>query len=95
MTLYALVRMDKPGMADLRAANQPAHLAFLKEAPLPIRLGGALLDEDDKVTGSLIVVEAESRAEVEAFAAADPYTQLGVYESIRIRRWRIARGSIA
>jgi uncharacterized protein YciI len=41
----------------------------------------------------MFVVEAESLADAEAFMAKDPYVAAGVFESITIRRWRVAAGT--
>lgn len=38
--------------------------------------------------GSLLIMEAESRAEVEAWAAADPYAKAGLFQSVEIRAWK-------
>ncbi|MGH2618938.1 MAG: YciI family protein, partial [Anaerolineales bacterium] len=35
-------------------------------------------------TGSLIVIEADSLAEAEAFARTDPYTVNGVFERVEV-----------
>ena len=43
-------------------------------------LAGPLTDK----TGSLIVIEAESLAEAEAFAHEDPYTIHGVFQQVEI-----------
>jgi uncharacterized protein len=37
--------------------------------------------------GSLIVIEAATRAEAEAFAAADPFAQAGIFAETRIEEW--------
>ena len=40
------------------------------------------------MAGSLFTLQADSRADVEAFNAADPYAQAGLFESVEILKWR-------
>ncbi len=86
--LFALICTDRPGGLDLRMATRPAHLAYLERERARIMSGGALLDAEGKPSGSLLVIEAADRAEVEAFAAADPYARAGLFEGTVIRPFR-------
>lgn len=80
---------DKPGSADVRAANRAAHLEHLEGCKDRIVAGGPLLnDEGTGMVGSLLLVECADRADAEAFAAADPYAKAGLFESVEIRPWR-------
>ncbi|MBO6783835.1 MAG: hypothetical protein JJ899_11265 [Alphaproteobacteria bacterium] len=87
---FALVRKDKPGMADLRARLQPEHAAY--QAPfLPMIVfgGGMVADGVDTsgdvdirdVIGNVLVFEAPDRRAVEDFHANDPYTREGLFET--------------
>lgn len=86
--LFALINTDRPNSLDLRMATRPAHLEWLADHQSKLISGGALLDTDGKPAGSLIVIEAEDRAAAEAFAAADPYTKAGLFESTVVRPFR-------
>ena len=52
--------------------------------------GGALLDDDGKMTGSASVVEVESRAELDAWLASDPYATGNVWQTIIVTQFRRA-----
>ena len=86
--LFAIHALDKPGHAALRAETRPAHLAYLDAVAAQMVLAGPLLDATGQAMGSLIVLEAESQAAVEALAAADPYAKAGLFESVAIRPFR-------
>jgi uncharacterized protein YciI len=86
--LFAITCTDKPGAANLRAATRPAHIAHLSANAGRVLLGGPLLSPEGQAVGSLLVVEAADRAEAEAFAAADPYFQAWLFESVAIRPFR-------
>ena len=83
---FALICRDKPGALEIRKANRDAHLAYAAEHP--ILLGGPMLDEAGAMTGSLLILDVETRAEAEAFAANDPYARAGLFESVEIAAWK-------
>ena len=47
------------------------------------------------MAGSLIIYEAADRAEVEAFAAGDPYKAADVFERVEISAFKVTRGALA
>ena len=67
----------------LAAAVRPAHLAHLR--PLAeagrVKLAGPFLDK----TGSLIVVDAASLAEVWGLVARDPYVTEGIFNRVEVK----------
>ncbi len=86
--LFTLVCTDRPGAGTLRLSTRPQHLAFLDAHAAELVTAGALLDADAKPCGSMLVIEAADRAAAEAFAAADPYAQAGLFEATVIRPFR-------
>lgn len=95
MALYALMCFDKPDSLALRMANRESHLAYAREHMARIRVAGPFLDDAGDMAGSMFLIEAESRAEVQAFNAADPYTLAGLFERVEIRGWRVTLGALA
>jgi len=94
MPLYTLTCLDKPNSLEVRMAARSDHLAFAKELGERLKLGGPLLDEAGQMVGSLLIVEAEDRAAVDALAAADPYTKAGLFERVEIRPFRVTVGQL-
>jgi uncharacterized protein YciI len=86
--LFAVINTDRPGQLDLRLANRPAHLEFLDANVSKLVHGGATLDAEGKPAGSLLIVEAENIADVQALTAADPYAKAGLFESSVVRPFR-------
>lgn len=86
--LFALINTDRPASLDLRMATRPAHLEFLQGRDSVIMSGGALLDSEGKPAGSLLVIDVNDLAAAQAFAAEDPYTKAGLFESTVIRPFR-------
>lgn len=83
--LYALICRDKPGALPVRLENRPAHVEYLGRGG--VVFAGPFI-EDDQPVGSLVVIEAESRAAAEAWAAGDPYARAGLFAAVEIREWR-------
>ena len=86
--LFAITCTDKPGALSLRMEARPAHLDHLKAHESSLILVGPVLDLEGKPCGSLLVIQAEHRADAEAFAQADPYAKAGVFESVVVRPFR-------
>ncbi|MEZ5379955.1 MAG: YciI family protein [Acidimicrobiales bacterium] len=80
---YVVFALDKPNSLELRKSTREAHLAYLSQ--FNVAAGGPLLDDDGNMCGSMVVYEADSKADVEAAAAGDPYAQAGLFESVTIR----------
>jgi|GEM_PF-147634 len=74
-----------------RMASRPAHLEFvksLKEAGI-FQYGGALLDEEGEMIGSMMILDYPSREALEAeFLPNEPYAIDGVWETIQIHGFR-------
>jgi len=83
----SLICIDKPGALQLRLDNRPAHVEHLKSSGV-VELAGPFLDPHGNMTGSLIVLDVPDLAAAEAWAAADPYAQAGLFESVAIREWK-------
>jgi len=84
--LYVIIGHDAPDAGEKRPQVRPAHLAHLE--PLAragrIRIAGPFLDR----TGSLIVLEADSAAEVWALVGRDPYVTEGVFNRVEVKPFR-------
>ena len=86
MALYAVICTDKAGHLDTRLATRDAHVAYLKSTP--VVQAGPFLDAEGKMCGSLVIIEVETRAEAEAWAANDPYALAGLFDAVRIEEWK-------
>jgi uncharacterized protein len=83
----ALICQDKPGALQLRLDNRAAHLAYLNETGI-VDLAGPFLNADGQMTGSLIVLNVESMAQAEAWAAGDPYAKAGLFAQVTLQEWK-------
>ena len=93
MALFIIICKDKPGALETRMATRPVHLDYLKGSEI-VKIGGALLDDDGNPLGSVIIVEAEDASAAKQLAENDPYVAAGVFETVEIRPYRVAVGSL-
>ncbi len=88
---YAIQTKDKPDHGQLRAELRDEHLAFLNANLHKLLAAGAVIDDDGTGGhGGILIVDTDERAEAEAFAADDPFTKAGLFESVTVTRWRKA-----
>ncbi|OFW47871.1 MAG: hypothetical protein A3J29_16080 [Acidobacteria bacterium RIFCSPLOWO2_12_FULL_67_14b] len=75
-----------------RARARPDHLEWARRMKRDGTLitGGAILDQAGAMVGSVLIVEFPSRAELDAWLAADPYVTGDVWRTIEVRPFRVA-----
>ena len=86
--LFALLCTDKPNSVDLRMSVRPDHLKYLESLGSAVKAAGPFTNDEGQPTGTLAVIEAETRAAAEAIAANDPYAKAGLFASVEIRPWK-------
>ena len=82
---------DKPGHEQVRSANRLAHLDYLETHRERLLCAGPLLaggGEGSRMIGSLLILDLADHKAAEEFAANDPYTKAGLFESVAIHPWR-------
>ncbi len=87
--LFVLMGFDRPGDgSEVRRANRLAHLRYVVENETIFRYGGALLDDDAKMVGSLMMVELPDRAALDRFLQEEPYSRARLFDPYIIRATR-------
>ena len=85
--LFAIHAIDQPKALPTRLANYKAHKAFLSNTSrfgVKIVMSGPLVSDDGQtMIGSLFLIEAPSRAEVEAFNRANPFAAASIWRRCR------------
>ena len=85
--LVALIAKDKPGALQTRKDNREAHLAYIDETGA-VSQAGPLLDADEQMIGSLVVLDVADMAAAQAWADGDPYAKAGLFESVELIPWK-------
>ncbi|WP_456640271.1 YciI family protein [Bradyrhizobium sp. USDA 10063] len=86
--LFVIHALDRADALPTRLANYDAHKAYLADTSrfgVKIVMSGPLVADDGQtMIGSLFLVEAPSRAEVDAFNRADPFAAAGIWERVSV-----------
>ena len=90
---FAFICTDKPDGLPIRKANRPEHLAYLQGLGDTLKFAGPFTAEDgETMTGSLIVVEADSLDAARAIADADPFAKAALFASVEVKPWKWTLG---
>lgn len=77
--------LDHDGAVEKRLAHYEAHKAYLAAATVKTVISGPLLgDDNETMIGSCFVLEADSKSDVVAFNANDPFNKAGLWKSVNI-----------
>ena len=88
---YIIETFDKAGEGEARQVHRAAHLAFLvKHEHLLLACGAKLNDDGSDLGGGLYLVDLDTREAAQAFIEDDPFFQAGLFDEVRITRWRKA-----
>ncbi|HET9037076.1 MAG TPA: YciI family protein [Myxococcaceae bacterium] len=79
-----------PDALSRRMEQRPAHVDSVRrmKAEGTFLEGGAILDGEGRMVGSMLLVEFPSRSEVDAWLARDPYVTGQVWEHVTVRPFR-------
>lgn len=92
--LFVVLATDKPNSGELRDATRQAHLDYIKTYRAKIKIGGPTVGAGDKSNGGMMVLEADTLDEAEAIAAADPFAEADLFESMVVKPWKWLTGSL-
>lgn len=86
MEQFVVRAYDGEGMLEKRLEVRPRHLESINRIRKHVVCAGGLLDDKGKMKGSMLVMEFESRQELDEYLANEPYVQEHVWEKIEVER---------
>ncbi len=94
MKQYVVIAQDGKDEVALerRMAARPDHLEGAKNLKENNNLitGGAMLDDDGKMIGSVMILQFENDEKMQEWYDNEPYITKGVWKSIEIKPFRVA-----
>ena len=81
--------LDGENTLEKRKEVRAEHLENLSRFEGKNLCSGALLDGEGNMKGSMLVLEAESRAQIDAYLAGEPYLREGVWETVEVERMHV------
>jgi hypothetical protein len=89
--LFAVMALDKAGIAEKRKAVHAQHIAHVKSVAtygIAVVAGGPLVNDDNSGSiGSMMLLEAPDRAAIEKFNRDDPFHKNGIWDKVEVRRF--------
>ena len=76
-------------MLDRRMEVRPRHLDGMARLGSHVVCAGGLLDEAEKMKGSVLVMDFQSREELDEYLANEPYVTEHVWEKIEVERMNV------
>lgn len=86
---FVITAYDGAGMLDKRMEVRPLHLEGMERLKSHLISAGGLLDVEGKLKGSVLIMEFQSREEVEAYLASEIYVTERVWEKITVERMNV------
>ncbi len=80
---------DGAGKLPKRMEVRPRHLEGMAALGAHVICAGGLLDEEGKMMGSALVMDFESRKELDEYIANEPYVLEHVWENIEVERLNV------
>jgi uncharacterized protein YciI len=81
---FLIKAYDGPNMLEKRMEVRPRHLEGMSRLNEHIICAGGLLDEEGKMKGSALIMNFDSRAELDTYLAAEPYVIEKVWQKIEV-----------
>lgn len=83
---FIIYAKDKPNHTELRADTRPEHVAWLKANAFHVA-GPLLADDNETMIGSLLILEADNKADAAALIKNDPYAKVGLFASVELHAY--------
>ncbi len=83
--IFVFHLIDRPGAGELRQRVRPEHKTYLAAVAERIAFAGPLTEDDGQtMIGSLLAIDFENRAAAERWAADEPFTKAGLYQTVSV-----------
>ena len=86
---FLIKAYDGPNMLEKRMEVRPRHLEGMNRLSEHIICAGGLLDEEGKMKGSALIMDFDSRNDLDAYLAAEPYVLEKVWEKIEVESMNV------
>lgn len=89
---FMIKALDGEGKLAKRMEVRPRHLEGMEKLRSNIICAGGLLDSEGKMKGSVLILDFPSRAELDAYLAAEPYIVEYVWEKVEVETMNVVIG---
>ena len=85
---YSLVCYDRPNSSEKRKRLRESHINYLNSFQKLILFAGPMMDEENNVLGSLIIIKFSNKNEADDFSKNDPYFLGGLFKKVLINKFK-------
>ena len=92
MNTYLFEGNDKENSLDIRMSNRNMHLEFLnncKEYNVNLKIAAPIINANNEMCGSILILEADNLQAIENFIQNDPYNKAGLFQTTKITTIKI------
>jgi uncharacterized protein YciI len=89
---FMIKALDGEGKLAKRMEVRPRHLEGMEKLRSNIICAGGLLDDEGIMKGSVLILDFPSRAELDAYLAAEPYVVEHVWEKVEVETMNVVIG---
>ena len=86
---FIIKAYDGEGKLAKRMEVRPRHLEGMRRLNDRIICAGGLLDDNGEMKGSALIMEFDSRKDLDEYLAGEPYVTEKVWEKIEIERMNV------
>ena len=86
---FVITAYDGAGILAKRMEVRPLHLEGMERLKKHLIAAGGLLDDEGKLKGSVLIMEFESREEVDEYLTNEIYVKEHVWERITVERMNV------
>ena len=83
---FLVTAHDGEGMYEKRMSVRPRHLENLAALVDHVVCAGGLINDDGLLAGSMLVMEYDTRDQLDEYLADEPYIREKVWEDVRIEQ---------
>ena len=89
MKQFVIKAYDGKGKLDKRMEVRRRHFEGMEKMKEHILCAGGMLDKDGKMMGSLLIMEFESRDQLDEYLSKEPYVVEHVWERIEVEQMNV------
>lgn len=86
---FVITAYDGAGMLAKRMEVRPLHLEGMERLKEHLIAAGGMLDDEGKLKGSVLILEFQSREEVDDYLVNEIYVKEQVWEKITVERMNV------
>ena len=89
---FMIKALDGKDKLAKRMEVRPRHLEGMEKLRSHVICAGGLLDDEGKMKGSVLILDFQSRTDLDAYLASEPYVLESVWEKIEVETMNVVIG---